>query len=80
MLRYTGVQTLRRAQLRFEAEMEMWKQFFYSISVNFCGTQFVEVKILIKEMDKKLSHIAEPIRQKLYYLMDYEGENIISEK
>ena len=58
----------------------MWKDFFDSISVNFCGSRYVELKLLIKEMDKKLSHIEEPVRAKLYYLFDYEGEAIITEK
>ena len=31
-------------------------------------------------MDKKLSHIDVEIRTKLYYLFDYEGDSIISEK
>ena len=31
-------------------------------------------------MDKKLAHIEEPVRTKLYYLFDYEGEAIITEK
>lgn len=31
-------------------------------------------------MDKKLAHINPEIRTKLYYLFDYEGDSIISEK
>ena len=58
----------------------MWKEFFDEISVNFCGHRYVELKLLITEMDKKLTDIDEPIRTKLYYLFDYEGEAIISEK
>ena len=80
MLMYTGVQTFKCAQKRFNDERAMWKEFFDSISVNFCGNRYVELKLLIKEMDKKLAHIEEPVRTKLYYLFDYEGEAIITEK
>ena len=57
----------------------MWKDFFISVSVNFCGNRYVELPVLIKEMDKKLTHIEEPIKQKLYFLLDYDGDTIISD-
>ena len=58
----------------------MWNEFFDEISVNFCGNRYVEMKLLIKELDKKLVHIEEPIRTKFYYLFDYEGDAVISDK
>ena len=57
----------------------MWDEFFLEISVNFCGTNYVEKDLLTKEMDKKLDFIDEPTRKKLYYLLDYEGDTVISD-
>ena len=76
---YTGVQTHKYASWRFETEKSMWRDFFHEISVNYCGKRFVEMKLLVTEMDKKLKHIDENIRTKLYYLFDYEGDSIINE-
>ena len=58
----------------------MWHEFFEDISFNFCGERYVEYKVLKEAMDKKLSETSEEIRTKLYYLFDYEGEAIISDK
>lgn len=74
------MQTIRRANKRFEDEMKQWIDFFAQVSVNFCGNQYVELKVLIKELEIKLSHIDKEIRTKFYYLFDYDGEAIISEK
>ena len=57
----------------------MWADFFAEISVNFCGTRYVEYDLLVKEMEKKLPHIDKEIRTKLYFLFNYEGDSIISE-
>jgi len=77
---YTGVQTYRCAEMRYQRERKVWSDFFNSISVNFCGDRYVEMPLLKTEMDKKLAHIDNEVRQRLYYLFDYEGEAIISDK
>ena len=58
----------------------MWQEFFDGISVNFCGTRYVEIPILKAAMEKKLAHIDQPTRTKLFYLLDYDGDEIISNK
>ena len=80
LLKFTGIQTIASARLRFEQEQKEWMAFFHSVSVNFCGKRYVEYKLLVDEMEKKLQHIEKPVREKLYYLFDYDGEKIISEK
>ena len=66
--------------MRFAREQEEWKTFFHEISVNFCGKRYVEVTLLVSEMEKKLQHIEKPVRDRLYYLFDYDGESIVTEK
>ena len=58
----------------------MWLDFFEGISVNFCGTRYCEIPILKQFMEKQLAHIDLPTRTKLYYLLDYDGDSIISDK
>ena len=65
--------------MRFNAEQKRWTEFFDEISVNFCGKRYVEIPKLIKAMDAKLQHIDEKTRKKLYYLLDYDGDLIISD-
>ena len=57
----------------------MWKEFFDEISFNYCGTRYCEIALLIKAMDKKLEHIDQDIRAKLFYLFDYNGGVVVSE-
>ena len=57
----------------------MWADFFTEISVNFCGVRYVEYDLLVKELEKKLSHIDKEVRTKLYFLFNYEGDTIIKE-
>ena len=57
----------------------MWADFFTGVSVNYCGTRYVEYGLLVKEIDKKLTHIDKEIRTQLYYLFNYEGDSIINE-
>ena len=57
----------------------MWADFFTEISVNFCGSRYVEYELLVKELDKKLSNIDKDVRTKLYFLFNYEGDTIIKE-
>ena len=40
----------------------------------------MEVTLLVSEMEKKLQHIEKPVRERLYYLFDYDGESIVTEK
>ena len=77
---YTGVQTYAFAKKRFEAEKEMWSEFFKANSFTYFGTQYTEIQELIEVMDKKLSHMDKNVRQKLFYLFDYEGATVISLK
>ena len=77
---YTGVQTHKFAQWRFKNEKTMWKTFFDDISFNYYGTRYCEIELLIKGMDKELQHIDKDVRAKLYYLFDYNGGTIVSEK
>ena len=65
--------------MRYEKERKMWRDFFTEISVNFCGNRYVEYDLLVKEMEKKLTHIDKEIRTKLYFLFNYEGDTIIKE-
>ena len=51
MLRYTGVQTFKFAMKRFEAEKKMWADFFTEISVNYCGTRYVEYALLVEGLE-----------------------------
>ena len=44
----------------------MWRDFFTEVSVNFCGNRYVEYDLLVKEMEKKLTHIDKEIRTKLF--------------
>ena len=57
----------------------MWADFFTEISVNYCGTRYVEYSLLVEGMEKRLTHIDKEIRTKLYFLFNYEGDSIISE-
>ena len=66
--------------MRFETEKSKWNKFFNEVSVGYFGKQYAETKVLTKAMDKELANIDENVRTKLYYLFDYEGEEIISEK
>ena len=49
---YTGVQTHKFAEWRYETEKRMWKEFFDEISFNYCATRYCEIALLIKAMDK----------------------------
>ena len=57
----------------------MWADFFTEISVNYCGTRYVEYSRLVEGMEKRLTHIDKEIRTKLYFLFNYEGDSIINE-
>ena len=37
ILRYSGVQTIKRAMIIFEMEKKHWKQFFHKISIDYFG-------------------------------------------
>ena len=74
------MQTYAFAKKRFDAEKKMWNEFFKENSFNYFGTQYTEISELIKVMDTKLSHVDPNVRQKLYYLFDYEGASVVSLK
>ena len=57
----------------------MWSDFFAEISVNFCGKRYVEIPKLIQALDEKLQHIDQKTRKKLFFLLDYDGDSIISD-
>ena len=73
VLKYSGVQTIVRAMKIYNRENEDWKNFFESISVDYCGSYFVEFDHLKREMEKKLKDIDPTVRKRLYYIFSYEG-------
>ena len=58
----------------------MWKEFFDEVSFNYCATRYCEIALLINAMNKQLQHIDQDVREKLYYLFDYNGGVIVSEQ
>ena len=55
ILRYSGVQTIRRAKIVFAYEQERWLKFFNRISVDYFGDQFVEMAELKKQLEKEMA-------------------------
>lgn len=80
ILRFSGVQTIVRANNIFKQENQKWKAFFDRISIEYFGDNFVEYKVLKKELDKELSNDCEAwVRRRLLYIFSYEGQSIVSE-
>ena len=73
ILKYSGVQTIVRAMKIYNRECDDWKNFFEGISVDYCGSYFVEFDHLKREMEKKLKEIDPTVRKRLYYIFSYEG-------
>ena len=66
--------------MRLEDLNKRWAEFFDRIAVTYCGAQFVETKILVEALEQELQDVDSNVRSKLYYLFDYEGEAIVSNK
>ena len=79
ILRYSGVQTIIRARKIYDEENNKWAQFFRQISVDYFGDYFVEYKVLVSALEKELSHINPHVVQCLLYILNYEGQTIVSE-
>ena len=62
LLMYTGVQTFRCAQIRFDNERQKWADFFERISVNYCGDRYVEMSLLKTELDKQLVGVDDEVK------------------
>ena len=54
---YTGVQTFERALKRKDEELARWMNLFDECSVEFMDDKYVEISLLRKEIDSKMSHI-----------------------
>ena len=54
VLRYSGVQTLIRAQKIFNAQNEYWASFFRRIAIDYFGDYFVEYHVLRQRMEEEL--------------------------
>jgi len=79
LLRHIGIQTHERTVHRFNTEFKKWMDLFYSVSVSFMGTEYAEINNLRTKMDAEMPQIDVEIREKLYYLMNYEGNDFIQE-
>ena len=77
MLMHTGVQTISRARRVYLAEIKKWEELFLKVSVEYFGKRYVEMDILKVAMEKELQHIDLESRKKLYYLLSYNGDEII---
>ena len=56
-----------------------WKDLFIRISVEYFGERFVEIETLTKILDEELADYSLSIRQQLYAIMAYNGEEIIGQ-
>jgi hypothetical protein len=77
VLRYTGVQTIGRAKRVYEEECRMWHKMFMEISVEYFGKRYVELDKLTAALESRLQHICLDSRQKLYFLLSDNGDEII---
>ena len=73
ILKYSGVQTIVRAMKIFNRDNDDWTRFFVSIAVDYCGSYYVEMDVLKRNMEKKLKDIDPLVRKRLYYIFSYEG-------
>lgn len=60
-------------------EMTRWDKVFETASVEYFGKRYVEFDRLRVALDERLQHISETSRQKLYYLISYNGDEIIEQ-
>ena len=80
ILRYTGVQTIDRARLVYEQHCAYWNELFTKASVSYFGVRYLEMDTLKALLEAELVEYDIDIRQKLYSIMAYNGEQIIEEK
>jgi len=71
------VQTISRAKRVYEEECLKWHELFMSISVDYFGKRYVEIDRLQAALESKLQHIEFDSRQKLYFLLSDNGDEII---
>lgn len=79
VLRYTGVQTISRAKLVYAEYCQYWSDLFISLSVEYFGVRYVELVTLKEALNIELAGFDAEIRNTLYNLMAYEGEEIIDQ-
>lgn len=79
LLKYTGVQTFESAQRRFNGQIEVYKNIFDSISLDFMGENYCQMADLIKILNETLFFIDQDILNRLYLIMDYNNKGAISE-
>ena len=60
--------------------MDSWLAEFHSMSVEFCGDKYCEVKSLVARFHILLKEIAISVREKMFLLFSYEGNILISEE
>ncbi len=68
------------AQKRYKQILGEWLTLFDSISVNFMGELFVEINLLVTEMDKFMAQYDPDIKEKIFWIMKYDGSKIISKE
>ena len=78
ILRYTGVQTINRARRVFNEHLKFWDELFMRLSVEYFGVRYVELPKLIAKLDEELQSMSEEVRKKLFYLLSYSGESVVS--
>lgn len=80
ILRYSGVQTIRRAKIVFAYEQERWLKFFNRISVDYFGDQFVEMAELKKQLEKEMADQPALVRKRIVQMFMYDGKNVVNEQ
>ena len=80
LFKYTGIQTIERAKRRYREIFNTWRQQFDEVSVEFCGTKYAEVNALKDRLTKKMTEIPKDVRDKMFLLLSYEGQVMISEE
>lgn len=80
LLKYTGIQTYEMAKRRCTEIFDLWVKEFDNLSVEFCGTRYVEINILTKRFHVVMKEISPDIREKMFLLFSYEGNSLLSEE
>lgn len=63
---YSGVQTIERAMRCRDAEYKKWLDLFKRNAVEFLEDEYVECDLLKELIDKEMTHMAKPIRDKIF--------------